>query len=190
MKKNLLLIPVVAILAACGTTDPLGQRDRNIAKAEFNDRENVVKAMPSWMTELPISDSARFSAADGSAPQMNAAINLARTNALRDLCMGSDGVVDSQTKNFETANTKTSQYESVTRTRCKAVDVTGFETYSPKGIGKNPIVIPTSTGYTAYILLALPTGKANVLRQTKEQNKLDAIAVQRAPEAYKELDKN
>jgi hypothetical protein len=42
--------------------------------------------------------------------------------------------------------------------------------------------------YRAYVLIALPTGDANILKRSKEQQRLSEIATQRAPEAFKELD--
>jgi hypothetical protein len=39
------------------------------------------------------------------------------------------------------------------------------------------------------VLVVLPTGDANILRKAKEQAKLNEIAANRAPEAFKELDK-
>lgn len=189
MKKIITLLPIVAILAACGTTDHYGKRDEDAQKIEFKDRENEVAKMPEWMTSPPQSNAAKFAAAAGSAGSINAAISIARNNAFTALCMTDGGIVDSQSKQFETANTKSSSYESVTRTTCKAIEVTGYEIYSPKSIGKNPVVVPTSKGYTAYLLVALPTGKANPIRQAREQEKRETLEAYRATQAFKELDK-
>jgi hypothetical protein len=189
MKKILTLLPIVALLAACGTTDPYGKRDQDIKKSELKDRERNISEMPEWMTKIPASDAAKFAAASGEAETINAAISIARNNAFTALCMTDGGTIDSQSKQFETANSKSSNYESVTRTKCKAIEVTGYEIYSTKSIGKNPVVVPTSTGYTAYLLVALPTGKANPLRQAKEQEKREVRESARAVEAFKELDK-
>jgi hypothetical protein len=38
------------------------------------------------------------------------------------------------------------------------------------------------------VLVALPTGDANVLKKAKEQAKLQEQVARRAPEAFKELD--
>ena len=188
MKKTLALIPIVALLAACGTTDPYGDRAREERKFTQEANERAIAKMPDWMTKLPISSNALFAAASGRADTPGMAIQMARTNAMADLCYGIDGRVDSQTKNFATANTKSSSYESVTRTRCNTVDVTGMETYGAKGIDKNPVVVATGTDFTAYVLIALPTGDANVLRKAKEQEKREQRQAGRAAEAFKELD--
>jgi hypothetical protein len=190
MKKILLLVPIVAILAACGTTDVYQKR----AEAERDYRERAIdqalKKRPEWMSRLPISNSAVFAAAEGTAGSYNMAVHLARTNALTEICYSAGGTVDSQTKQFETSASRSSSIEKATRTRCNAVDVTGIETYGAKDVGDNPVVIRSGDQYTAYVLLALPTGDANVLRKSKEQAKLAEQVARRAPEAFKELDKN
>jgi hypothetical protein len=117
------------------------------------------------------------------------AVHLARTNALSDICYSAGGTVDSQTKQFETSASRTSSIEKATRTRCNAVDVTGVETYGAKNVGDNPVVIRSGDQFTAYVLLALPTGDANVLRRSREQAKVNEQSARRAPEAFKELDK-
>jgi hypothetical protein len=189
MKKILTLLPVVALLAACGTTDPLGDQHRARVKEEQAANEKVAAAMPVWASERPTSDAGHFAVGMGEASSRSEAIQMARTNAMRELCYDIDGQVDSQTKNFATADTKTSTYESVTRTRCKAVDVTGSTAYGAKNIGKNPVIVPAGGKWHAYYLLVLPTGKNNVIREYKEQSKREERQAVRATEAFKELDK-
>jgi len=189
MKKILTLLPVVALLAACGTTDPYAKRAESERKFTQEANERAIAKMPDWMSKLPISNNAIFAAASGRADTPGMAIQMARTNAMADLCYGIDGRVDSQTKNFATATAKSSSFESVTRTRCNTVDVTGMETYGAKGIDKNPVVVATGTDFTAYVLIALPTGDANILRKAKEQDKREQRQAGRAVEAFKELDK-
>jgi hypothetical protein len=70
----------------------------------------------------------------------------------------------------------------VLRTSCKEVDLTGVETSEKK-------IVPEGNRFRAYVLIALPTGDANILKKAKEQAKLNEIAAARAPEAFKELDK-
>lgn len=190
MKKALVLIPIIVALTACGTTDPYAKRAEAEREYETKNREKAVSALPPWMTKLPISNNAIFAAASGQAETISAAVNIARTNAMRDLCYSIDGKVDSQNKSFETANTKSSSHFAVTRTRCNAVDVTGIETYGAKGIDKNPVIVATGNTYTAYVLVALPTGDANVLRKEKAQERREIREAAQAEQAFKELDKN
>jgi hypothetical protein len=69
----------------------------------------------------------------------------------------------------------------VIRTQCKEVDLTGVEISERK-------IIAEGSRYRAYVLVALPTGDANILKKAKEQAKLNEITARRAPEAFRELD--
>jgi hypothetical protein len=189
MKKILTLLPIVAILAACGTTDVYQKRVENEREYQEKSIDQALKRRPNWMGKLPVSDSAVFAAAEGSAENYNMAVHLARTNALSEICYSAGGTVSSQTKQFETASTKSSNIEKTTRTNCNAVDVTGIETYGAKNIDENPVVVRSGSRYTAYVLLALPTGDANILRRAKEQSKREQNESVRATQAFKELDK-
>jgi hypothetical protein len=189
MKKTLLLLPIVAALAACGTTDVYQKRADNERQYQEKSIDQALKARPNWMSKLPISDSAVFAAAEGSAESYNMAVHLARTNALTELCYSADGRVSSQTKQFETGSTRSSSIEKVTRTNCNTVDVTGVETYGAKNVDENPVVVRSGNRYTAYVLLALPTGEANIQRKYKDGLKREAQQAARATEAFKELDK-
>jgi hypothetical protein len=60
MKKTLLLIPIVAMLAACGTTDPYGKRADYERERQEKYVERSIDKAPKWMFELPISNSAVY----------------------------------------------------------------------------------------------------------------------------------
>jgi len=84
MKKTLLLIPVVAMLAACGTTDVYQRRADNERQYQEEAIDRALKKRPEWMTKLPVSNSAIFAAAEGSADIFFMAIHMARAIALTD----------------------------------------------------------------------------------------------------------
>lgn len=182
-------MPIVALLAACGTTDVYQKRVDNQYEREGKAIEQALKGRPDWMGKLPVSDSAVFAAAEGSAENYNMAVHLARTNALAEICYSAGGTVSSQTKQYDTGSTKSSNIEKVTRSNCNTVDVTGVETYGAKNIDQNPVVVRAGNRYTAYVLIALPTGDANVLRRAKEKNSREMLEAQRSTQAFKELDK-
>ena len=69
------------------------------------------------------------------------------------------------------------------------MDVTGVETYGAKNVDENPVVVRSGNKYTAFVLVALPTGDANVLRRAKERNVREQNENTRSSEAFKELDK-
>lgn len=189
MKKILTLLPIVAVLAACGTTDVYQKRVDNQYEREGKAIEQALKGRPDWMGKLPVSDSAVFAAAEGSAENYNMAVHMARTNALAEICYSAGGTVSSQTKQYDTGSTKSSNIEKVTRSNCNTVDVTGVETYGAKNIDQNPVVVRAGNRYTAYVLIALPTGDANVLRRAKEKASRETLEAQRSTQAFKELDK-
>jgi hypothetical protein len=97
--------------------------------------------------------------------------------------MTAGGTASQRTKIYkaDTAQASTELSEMVIRTQCKEVDLTGVEISERK-------IIAEGTRYRAYVLVALPTGDANILRKAKEQAKLNEITARRAPEAFKELD--
>jgi hypothetical protein len=64
---------------------------------------------------------------------------------------------------------------------CKSVDLTGVEVKEIKHVAEGP-------RFRTYVLVALPTGDANVLRKAKEANKQREIAAGRSTQAFKELD--
>jgi hypothetical protein len=189
MKKIFIVLPIVVALTACGTTDVYQKRTDNAREYDEKAIDQALKKRPEWMAKLPISSSAVFAAAEGSADSYNMAVHMARTNALTDLCYSADGKVSSQTKQFETGSSKSSSIEKVTRTNCNSVDVTGYETYGAKDVGENPLVIRTGSKFTAYVLVALPTGDANVQRKYKDGLKRDERELAAKEQAFKELPK-
>ena len=189
MKKIFIVLPIVVALTACGTTDVYQKRADNAREYDEKAIDQALKKRPEWMAKLPVSNSAIFAAAEGSADSYNMAVHMARTNALTDLCYSADGKVSSQTKQFETGSSKSSSIEKVTRTNCNSVDVTGNETYGAKDVGENPLVIRTGSKFTAFVLLALPTGDANVQRKYKDGLKHDERELAAKEQAFKELPK-
>ena len=109
----------------------------------------------------------------------------AKADAYGKICMAAGGTASQRTKVYkaDTANTSSELSEMILRTSCDKVDLTGVE------VAKDGIkLIQEGNRYRAYVLVALPTGDANILRKAKEQAKLNEITARRAPEAFKELD--
>jgi len=188
MKKTLLLIPIVAMLAACGTTDVYQKRADNERKYDEAAKEKMLDEMPAWYSNVPVSTSAIYSAGMGQADTPEMAITAAQTAAKAKICYGAEGEVSSQTKDFATGSSKTSRIERVTRTNCNNVSIAGIE-YAGDKVGKNPKIIRTGNVFTAYVLMALPTGDANVQRKYLDNRKREALEAKRADEAFKELPK-
>ena len=186
MKKILTVLPIVAVLAACGTTDPYGKRADMERERQERQVERVIDKSPKWMIEIPISNSAVYAAGTSASGDYSMALMKAKADAYGKICMTAGGTASQRTKVYkaDTANASSELSEMVLRTSCKEVDLTGVE------VAKDGIkVIPEGNRYRAYVLVVLPTGDANILRKAKEQAKLNEITARRAPEAFKELDR-
>ena len=183
MKKTLLLLPVVAVLAACGTTDPYGKRAEQERARQERAVNNAIDQAPKWMIVTPISNSAVYAAGTSASGDYSMAFIKAKADAYGKICMTAGGTVSQRTKIYkaDTADASSELSEMVLRTSCKEVDITGVEVSERK-------VVAEGNRFRAYVLVALPTGDANILKKAKEQARVNELAARRAPEAFKELD--
>jgi hypothetical protein len=185
MKKILLLVPVIAVLAACGTTDPYQKRADNERERQERYVEKAISQAPKWMIEPPISNSAVYEGGSAVSADFSMADIKAKADAYGKICMMAGGTASQQTKIYRTDSeaTSTEMSEMALKTSCKSVDLTGVEIKEIKRVAEG-------TRFRVYVLVALPTGDANILRKAKDANRQREIAAARAPEAFKELDKN
>lgn len=187
MKKLLLIAPLIALLTACGTTsDPYEKRDNAERERKEYEVKNTIKNAPDWMIKTPISNSAVYASGSAVSSDYSNSVHYATMRAGAKICMSAGGTLDQRSKMYMAENeTGGSQLnETVIRSSCKGVDLTGVE------VAKDGVkVVPEGTRYRAYVLIVLPTGDANVLRKAKEQAKMNEMAAARAPEAFKELDR-
>jgi hypothetical protein len=182
--KSLLLLPIVAILAACGTTDPYGKRADQERERQERYVERSIDKAPKWMFELPTSSSAVFESGTAVSGDWMMADAKAKATAYGKICMMAGGTASQQTKIYRTDSeaTSTELSEQAIRTGCKSVDLTGVEVKEVKHVAEG-------TRYRTYVLVVLPTGDANLLRKYKDAQRQRELAANRAPEAFKELDK-
>jgi len=182
--KSLLLLPIVAILAACGTTDPYGKRADQERERQERYVERSIDKAPKWMFELPTSSSAVFESGTAVSGDWMMADAKAKATAYSKICMMAGGTASQQTKIYRTDSeaTSTELSEQAIRTGCKSVDLTGVEVKEVKHVAEG-------TRYRTYVLVVLPTGDANLLRKYKDAQRQRELAANRAPEAFKELDK-
>lgn len=185
MKKALLLIPIVVALTACGTTDPYQKRADNERSINIRTQETVLDKSPDWFSKLPTSNSAIYEAGYGSSFNVADADAYAKADAYGKVCMAAGGKTSQYTKMYssEGENSRTQVNERATKSYCPSVDLTGIEQSLIKRF-----VTPNGKINT-YVLVALPTGDANILRKAKEAHAERELAMRRAPEAFKELDK-
>jgi hypothetical protein len=183
MKKILIALPIIAVLTACGTSDPYQKRAE--AERERQERyvERTIDKAPKWMLQVPVSNSAVYASGTSASGDYSMAFMKAKADAYGKICMSAGGTVSQRTKIYkaDTAQASSELSEMVLRTSCKEVDLTGVEVTEKK-------IISEGTRYRAYVLVVLPTGDANILKKAKENAKLQEQVAKRAPEAFKELD--
>lgn len=183
MKKLLLTLPIVAILTACGTTDPYQKRADQERERKERYVERTIDKAPKWILEVPVSNSAVYSSGTSVSGDFSMAFLKAKADAYGKICMAAGGTVSQRTKIYkaDTADASSELSEMILRTSCKEVDLTGVEVSEKKIISEGP-------RFRAYVLVVLPTGDANILKKAKEQARLNEQVAKRAPEAFKELD--
>jgi hypothetical protein len=184
MKKLLLLVPVIAILTACGTTkDAYERRADNERERQERYVEKAIDKAPKWMFNPPISNSAVYEAGTAVSQDFSMADIKAKADAYGKICMAAGGTASQRTKVYRTDSDKASTEfsEMALRTSCKEVDLTGVEVKEVKRVAEG-------TRFRTYVLVALPTGDANILRRAKEEAKQRQLAAGRQEQAFKELD--
>jgi len=186
MKKTLLLLPLVASLAACGTfssKDPYERKADEIREQREKLVERSLDKAPKWMTELPKSTGAVYAAGTAVSGDFSMADDKAKTIALGKICIAAGGTVDKQSKVFimDTQNGSTEASEMAIRSMCQNVDVTGAVVHDIKRMSEGG-------RYRTYILVALPVGEANQLRQQRVNEQLARTSEARSREAFRELD--
>ena len=186
MKNYFVILPLVALITACGTTKDDYQKRAEAAeeKRETQVNRSIAQA-PDWMTKVPISDNAVYANGSAVSTDMSMADYKSKLFAYGKICMAAGGKVSQQAKVFmqDTAVASTEISELAIKSMCPGVDITGTEIKEIKRISEGG-------RFRTYVLLALPTGDANALQKRKDQLKLNEGATQRGTEAFKELDRN
>ena len=97
MKKILTLLPLVAILAACGTTDPYQKRAEQERERQERYVEKAIDQAPKWMTQPPLSNSAVYEAGSAVSQDFSMADIKAKADAYGKICMAAGGTVSQRT---------------------------------------------------------------------------------------------
>lgn len=187
MKKLATTVVSAVILTACSSAprDHYERRAYEDRRERQAQAERAVDQAPKWMSELPRSNSAIYENGTAVSTDMSMAVNKAKTVAFGKICMAAGGRVDQQSRVFiqETATSSTELSEMAIRSMCPNVDITGAEMVHTKTIAEGG-------RFRVYVLMALPTGDANVLRRQNEQRELRGQAQRREIEAFREIDAN
>jgi len=185
MKKLVVLLPLVALIAACGSApkDPYDRRayeERQRREAEVS---NAVDKAPKWMSQLPTSSNAVYANGTAVSGDFGMADNKAKLFAFAKICMAAGGRVNQQSKIFmqDQGNSSYENSELAVRALCPNVDITGAEIKEIKRVAEG-------SRFRSYVLVVLPTGDANPLQRRRDQQMLQNRSQQRSERAFQEMD--
>ena len=183
--KNFLALALVASLAACSSA-PKDTYEKRVYEERIQQEKSVERSIdkaPKWMTELPESKNAVFATGSGVSRDMSMADWKAKMVAMGKICVAAGGQISQQGKIFiqESESTSTEISEMAIKTFCPSVDVTGVEVREIKRIAEG-------SRYRTFMLVALPTGDANLLQKRKDVLAQQNRAKNRSTEAFRELD--
>ena len=184
MKKVFAILALAAAVSACTTTPSDTYEKRTDAERVRREAaiEKSIDRAPKWMSELPVSASAVYANGSAVSQDMSMADYKAKLFAYGKVCMAAGGKVSQQSKMFLMDNSDASYDTSEVAIRgvCPDVDITGVETKEVKRVAEG-------TRFRSYVLVALPTGDANVLKKQKEQSRMQSQAAGRSRQAFQEL---
>lgn len=185
MKKLLLLVPFIAVIAACSSA-PKEQYERR-AYEENQRREKFVEQAidkaPKWMTELPKSNSAVYANGTATSPDFSMADEKAKVIAFGKICMAAGGEVDKNSKMFraDVGEQSVENSSMAIRSMCRTVDVSGAEIVEVKRVAEGG-------RFRSYVLVALPTGTANQIQQRRDQIRAQQQVQRQADREFQEMD--
>jgi hypothetical protein len=185
MRKLLILLPVVALVAACSSA-PKETYDRRAYELEQKREqyaERAVDKAPKWMTELPKSNTAVYANGTAVSGDFSMADEKAKTIAFGKICMAAGGEVDKNSRMFRADVGEQSVENSsiAIRSMCRTVDVTGAEVVEIRRLAEG-------SRFRSYVLIALPTGTANPMQQRRDQNRAQRAVQAQSDAAFRELD--
>lgn len=183
MKKILAFVPLVAILAACGSTNPYDKQAEREYDRQVKMAERAIDKAPKWMTELPKSNTAVYANGTAVSGDFSMADEKAKTIAFGKICMAAGGEVDKNSRVFRSDVGEQSVENSsiAIRSMCRTVDVTGAEVVEIRRLAEG-------SRFRSYVLIALPTGTANPMQQRRDQNRAQRAVQAQSDAAFRELD--
>jgi hypothetical protein len=135
------------------------------------------------MTELPESKNAVFANGSSVSRDMSMADWKAKMIAMGKICVAAGGQISQQGKIFiqDSESYSTEVSEMAIKTFCPSVDVTGVEVREIKRLSEG-------NRYRTYMLVALPTGDANLLQKRKDMLAQQKRSQARSVDAFREID--
>ncbi len=191
MLKFLFSISVALALTACSSA-PKNEYDRRAeAKeaADFKSNKTMKDKMPKWYTNLPQVNNAILSPGVGVSKSWAIAVDKAKMDAYKSICMAKDGQIGMTKESFaaDVNSTPLEKYESAIKASCKSVNIRGVEIAR---IDKEESIVVEhlpNNNFVAFVLIALPTGEANVIQTEHNKQELAKDAAKRAEKMLGEL---
>lgn len=185
MNKLFYVVPVIALLAACGTTERFEKRGEYERERQEKYVERTIDKAPKWMSQLPESKDAVYANGTGVSRDFSMADEKAKLVAFSKICMAAGGEVDKQSKMFmsDTDDVNVERSEMAIRAMCRGTDISGSEIVEVKRISEG-------NRYRSYVLVALPMGEANQLSIRNDRKRAAAGSKARADRAFDEIDTN
>jgi hypothetical protein len=183
--KNIIALAVVASLAACSSA-PKENYEKKAYEENQRQEKSVASAIdniPKWMKTMPTSDNAVFATGSAVSADFGMSEWKAKMFAFGKICIAAGGKVEQQGKLFmqDSGDFNNETSELAIKTMCPSVDITGTEVREIKQVAEG-------NRYRTYVLVALPTGDANLLQKRKDRLAAAARSDRRSQEAFKDLD--
>lgn len=171
MKKLAIVVAVTGFLSACGTTGNVTPGAPTPAM-----QKSAISEAPEWMSKLPKSADAVYENGTATSGDFGMADIKAKTIAYAKICTAAGGVVRSQNKVFISDNgtSTTEASDLAVRSICANIDITGVETVEMKHVAEGNRI-------RTYVLVALPIGGANTMKNSKD-------TMRNSRDAFRELD--
>lgn len=184
MKKALFVLPIVAALSACSTTNAFDNQANAVRERQERYTANSISNIPDWMNNPPPnSASVVYATASAVSGDMAMADEKAKAIALGKICSANGGTVDKTSKVYmlDASGQTQERSEMAIRSKCRQIDVTGVQAVKIKRVAEG-------SRYRTYVLVALPLGDANILKQERVQqsNRVDTKAQSDA--LFREMD--
>lgn len=188
MNNKVLLLPALAVLAACSKQVPpdaaMSQQEYEYKTAQV---EKQIDQMPKWYTQIPDEDNAVYAVGTAITPDMQLAVDIATLSAKTTLADRIDSKLRSQMKTFkgkigadDFTNQLAHEFEQATINIIADADVAGYRVMESS-------IVPNGTQYRAYILLEYTDSEAaKILKNRVARDKMLMSKLQ-AKSAWAEL---
>lgn len=187
------MVPVLAALTACSSV-PNNNYDKRAEKERELDiaSNKIIRAkMPDWYQSLPKVNNAVLSQGIGISVDPQGSVDKAKLDAYKSICMAANGKVDMDKRNFTSEVEKQSieRFEVAVRAMCEKTAVRGVELAQIDGVKSLQSYDLPNGSWVSFVLIALPTGTANVIQTEYNRQDLSKDAAKRADRMFDNMDK-